>query len=147
MKSLTTIVCLLLICISATSYASKSNTIQIVSKKLEIIAEVTPKFRSFKNGESKIEGKITITNRTSTAQKYGNKFLKLVVNGKLTARTYKDAIASQAIDFTVVEIKPHFSLSLPVYWVFRVPKEAEVGTIQLSFDEDGLEKAKGITRP
>jgi hypothetical protein len=139
MKSFTTIVCLLLICISAASYASKSNTIRIANNKLEIIAEVTPKFRSFKNGDSNIKGKITITNRTSTPQKYGNKFLKLVVNGKLTARTYKNTIASEAIDFTVVEIKPHSSLSLPVYWVFSVPKEAEVSTLRLSLDEDGLE--------
>lgn len=147
MKSLTTIVCLLLIFISATSYALKSNTIRIANKKIEIKAEVTPKLRSFSNGECKIEGKITITNQTSTHQKYGNKFLKLVVNENLTARTYKDTIASEVIDFAVVEIKPRSSLSLPVYWVFSVPKETKVGSLQLSLDEEGLEKAECITRP
>jgi hypothetical protein len=146
MKSLTTIVCLLLILISATSYALKSNTIRIANKMLEIKAEVTPKFRNFNNGESKIEGKITITNRTSTPQKYGNKFLKLVVNENLTARTYKDTIASEVIDFAVIEMKPHSSLSLPVYWVFSVPKETKVGSLRLSLDEEGLEKAEGIPK-
>lgn len=142
MKLLTTIVSSLLICISATTYASESNTIRITNKRLEIRAEVTPKFGSFNNGKSKIEGKITITNRTSTPQKYGNKFLKLVVNENLTARTYKDTIASESIDFTVVEIKPHSSLSLPVYWVFGVPKETKVGALRLSIDEKDLEKAE-----
>lgn len=148
MKPLATIVCfLLLICISATTYASKSNTIRIANKRLEIKAEVTPKFRSFNNGKSKIEGKITITNRTSTSQKYGNNFLKLVVNENFTARTYKDTIASEVIDFAVVVIKPHASLSLPVYWVFSEPKETEVDSLRLSLDEEGLEKAESTTRP
>ncbi|WP_136515574.1 hypothetical protein [Geomonas edaphica] len=147
MKSLVTIACLLLLCISTTSYALQSNTIGIASKSFEIKAEVTPKFRSFKKGESKIEGKITITNLTSTAQRYGNKFLKLTVNEHLTARTYKDTIASEVIDITAIEIKPHSSLSLPVYWVFRIPKETEVNSLQLYFDDGSLEKSKGITRP
>jgi hypothetical protein len=73
--------------------------------------------------------------------------LKLVVNENLTARTYKDTIASEVIDFKVVEIKPHSSLSLPVYWVFSVQKETEVGSLRLSLDEEGLKKAESITRP
>jgi hypothetical protein len=140
-------VCLLLICISVTAYASMSNTVRIANKSLEITAEVTPKFRSFNSGERKIEGKIKITNLTSRPQKYGNKFLKMIVNDKLAARTYKDSIASEVIDFAVVEIKPHSSLSLRVYWVFNVPKETEVDSLRLSLDEEGLEKAEGITRP
>jgi len=147
MKSLITIACLVLIFISATSYAMKIHTIRIVNKKLEIKADVAPKFKSFNNGESKIEGRITIINRTSTAQKYGNKYLKLIVNENLTARTYKDTIASEVIDITVIEIKPHTTLSLPVYWVFNVPKQTEVNSLRLSLDEDSLENAEGITRP
>lgn len=73
--------------------------------------------------------------------------MKLVVNENHTARTYKDTFASEVIDFSVVKINPHSSLSLPVYWVFSVPIETKVGSLRLSLDEEGLEKAEGITRP
>lgn len=148
MQSLTRVICLLLLIgFSTTCFATKTDSTTLKNKRLEIKADITPKFRNLNNGRSKIEGKITITNRTSSPQKYGNKFLQLIVNGRLSARTYKDTIASEAIDFTVVEIKPRSSLSLPVYWVFEVPSETEIDSLRLSLDEEGVEKAEGITRP
>ena len=148
MQSLIKIICmLLLIGFSTTCFATSTDSATVTTRRLEIKADITYKFINFNNVRSKIEGKITITNRTPTAQKYGNNFLQLIVNGRLTARTYKDTIASDAIDFTVVEIKPRSSLSLPVYWVFEVPLETEIGSVRLYLDEEGVEKAEGITRP
>lgn len=98
MQSLTKVICLLLLIgFSTTCFATKTDSTTLTNKRLEIKADITPKFRSFNNGKSKIEGKITIRNRTSTPQKYGNKFLQLIVNGRLTARTYKDTIASEVM--------------------------------------------------
>lgn len=138
---------LLLFGFSTICWANKTDSVGVTSKALEIKASITPKFRNLNNGKRIIEGNISITNRTSTTQKYGNKFLQLTVNGKLISRTYKKTLASELIDFTVIEIKPRTSLSLPVYWVFDVSREAEVDSVQFSLEEEGIEKAQGITRP
>lgn len=138
---------LLLTSFSATCFAAKTESTKLTTKGLEIKANISAKLKTFDNGKSKIEGKVTITNRTSVAQKYGNEFLRLTVNGKFVSRTYKDSVASEVIDFSVVEIKPRSSLSLPVYWVFELPTATEITSFRLSLDEKGVEKAEGITRP
>jgi len=150
MTSLSKVIILLLLTgLSTACWATETNSVRVTSKSLEIKASITPVFIKFQNSKSKIEGKITITitNRTSNPQKYGNEYLHLKVNGRLNSRTYKESVASEAIDFTVVQIKPHTTFSLPVYWVFDVPRETEVNSVQLLLDEEGVEKAQGITRP
>lgn len=147
MQSLAKVMFLLLLIGLSTTCWANNNSVGVFGKALEIKASITPKFKNFDKNKSKIEGKITITNRTSTPQKYGNEFLQLKVNGKLVSRTYKQTVASEVIDFAVVEIKPRSSLSLPVYWVFDVARDTEIDSVQMYLDEAGIEKAQGITRP
>jgi len=119
-----------------TCQANNTKSATTSGKTLEIKASIIPNFRKFKDDKSKIEGKITITNKTPLPQYFGNEFLTLKVNGKFVARTYKDTIASEVIDFAAVEIKPHSSLALPVYWVFNVPVGTKVESVQLFLDEE-----------
>ena len=134
---MTTLVLLILGCMSSCN----TNNIKQVSLEgatLEIRASLTPKFRKFTSGNSKIEGNLSITNKTPFIQSYGNEFLQLKVNGNLIARTYLNNLSSNAIDFAIVEIKPHTTISIPVYWVFNVPTSTKVNSVRLELDEKGI---------
>jgi hypothetical protein len=101
---------------------------------LVVQAHIDPKFEKISKKDSKILGEIHIKNTATTPQKFGNSYLFLKVNGKFVARTYKDSIASEMIDFSEVEIPASESISIPVYWVFSVPDTVVIDELSLLYN-------------
>lgn len=114
---------------------TKKIQVALTTDEFEVTTFINPKLKKFYNNKSKLEGQITVTNKTSYEVKYGNKFLKLKVNDNFTARTYKQTIASELIDFETVMIGANTTLSFPAYWVYSLPLNTVIQSMQLTFDE------------
>ena len=129
--------CFLVILLASASCgcAAKKTTVTASSNSLEINASIDSEFNKINNEACKLEGRITVINKTAAYQKFGNKYLTLKVNGNLVSRTYKQTIASEVIDFATVSIKPNSSLSFPAYWVYSVPIDTIIKSMQLYLDE------------
>ncbi len=113
--------------------AANRTLVMISSEKLDISANIAPIFIKFAPGKVKLEGEITVSNKTSCPLRYGNKLLLLKVNDDLTSRAYMDTIASVDIDFTTVVIKPHSKINFPAYWVYSVPTDTVITTMKFIF--------------
>jgi hypothetical protein len=109
--------------------------VTVSSKTFEISATIVPKFVKSEDRESKIEGTIIIKNVTSVPHKFSAKYLFLKVNNDLTARTYKDSSASDTVNTGDIEIEANSSLSFPAYWVYNVPAETKIKSLQFLFQE------------
>lgn len=118
--------------------AAERTHVTLSINALKISAYIAPTFTNFSNGKSKLEGEVTVSNKASSPLIYGNKLLSLRVNDELIARTYMDTIASNIIDFDTVEIKPHSTITMPVYWVYSVPKDTVVKSLKLIFNGSGV---------
>jgi len=140
---------LFLLVVSALIYCIKPEThsTTITGKSLDVKAIYETKVKPFRDTESKIEGKITVSNKSSEIQRFGNEFLSFRTNGVSADRTYKDTIASELIDLGTVEIQPYTSLSLQVYWVLDHNVSKKIDSAKLFLDEQGLERVKHRTLP
>jgi hypothetical protein len=148
MRYLTHCLFILLLMTFLQGCTTKKIIITASDTSLKITAEIIPEFKQFRDGQSQIKGAITIHNKTTSLQRFGSKFLILKVNDRLTARTYKDSVASTVIDFATVEIQPNASLNFKAYWVFNVPQSTIVKAMQLTIDEEGIKKEEnGLTPP
>jgi len=63
---------------------------------------------------------LKVSNKTDKVKSYSNKNLLLAINN-LQARTYKNTVASVAIDFTDIQLQPNEQINHKVYWVFKHP--------------------------
>jgi hypothetical protein len=109
--------------------------VTVSSKTFDVSATITPKFVMSGVRESKIEGTIIIKNLTSIPQKFGTKDLFLKVNNDLTARTYKDSIVTEKVNSGTVDIEANSSLSFAAYWVYNVPAETKLKSLQFLLQE------------
>ncbi len=109
------------------------NLTTVAGESLEVVAIVEPVFRNFSGGKYKIKGNVTIKNRSTKSQKYGNPSLFLIINETHIARTYKSTIASAVIDFSAVTINPNASISLPTYWVFTASEPFKIESMEIFY--------------
>lgn len=109
--------------------------VTVSSKTFEISATIVPKFVESGDRESKIAGTVIIKNVTSIPQKFGAKYLFLKVNNDLTARTYKDSNVTEAVNTGTIDIGANSSLSFPAYWVYNVPAETKLKSLQFLLQE------------
>jgi hypothetical protein len=69
---------------------------------------------------SRLNGKLKVVNTGTHVAHYSNRFAKL--NG---SRAYVNTVASAAVDFTTVPVKPGHPLELDVYW----PSQLKPGSV------------------
>jgi len=109
--------------------------VTVSSKTFEISAAIVPKFVKSSDRDCKISGIIIIKNVTSIPQKFDTKYLFLKANNDLTARTYKDSIVTEKVNSDTIVIEANSSLSFPAYWVYNVPAETKLKSLQLLLQE------------
>lgn len=119
--------------------ASNVQNLTAKGKDIEVSAVVAPALIKFREGESKIEGKISVKNQGTKPMHYSNRNLILKLNDKLNARAYLDSVASNIVDFGSVEIPGGSSLTLNVYWVFPLDPKMPVENLRLELNEKALE--------
>jgi uncharacterized lipoprotein YehR (DUF1307 family) len=109
--------------------------VTVSSSAFEISASITPQFVKSSGSESSILGAITIKNVTAVPRKFGTQSLYLKVNGELTSRTYKDSNATEKINVETIKIDAHSSLSFPAYWIYNVPGDTKIKSLQFLLQE------------
>jgi hypothetical protein len=109
--------------------------VTVSSKTFEISATIVPKFVKSGDRESKIGGTIIIKNVTSVPQKFSAKYLFLKINNDLTARTYKNSSVPDTVNTGDIDIEANSSVSFPAYWVYNVPAETKLKSLQFLFQE------------
>ena len=108
----------------------KEITLGTQKNGLAITAVVKSSFSRLNEKQYKIEGSLIIKNTTNTELLFSNKDL-YIVSSKAESRTYKNSIASNAIDFANIPIQAKGILEQNVYWVVETKNEASVKNIHL----------------
>ena len=103
-----------------------------------ILARIDPSPKPLTNSKAKIRAHLTILNKTSLPQEYGDRFLFLHTADGKERRTYLDTLESRDIDFSTVTVKGADSLVIDVYWVFR--RADRLSFQSLFFDRRALEQ-------
>ncbi len=113
------------------------STFRASDEQLEIVAHVSRATVILSDSSFRFLGNVTVVNRSSKSQQYGNRFLIFTADDGRSSRTYLDAPHSDIVDFSTKTISPADSLVLNVFWVF-----AGRGAIHLQglrFDRPNLE--------
>jgi len=81
---------------------------------------------------SALLGKVVVDNPTSDSQPFSTRLLKLSVNGGEVFRGYKKTVASEIIDFGVVQVEPGQKLKLDIYWPVTLKGDDNVESVVLT---------------
>ncbi len=108
--------------------------VTLSGKTVEISSVIVPKFVNAGDGKSKIEGTLLMKNVTSVHQMIKTTALFLKVNGDITSPTYKAPTPSENSTGTI-ELNANSSLLFPAYWVYNVPAETKVKSLQFLYEE------------
>jgi len=103
-----------------------------------ILARIEASPKPLTNSKAKVCAHLTVLNRTSLPQEFGDRFLFLETADGKVRRTYLDALESREIDFSTVTIRASDSLAIDVYWVFK--RADKLSYQSLAFDRPALDQ-------
>jgi polysaccharide deacetylase 2 family uncharacterized protein YibQ len=124
----------ILLAVAVSSCSAAEQNLTAKNDQLEVRASVSTTPKRLNKDSYKVSGKILVINHTGAPQRYSNQALTLLLNARFKSRAYLDTVASAAIDFTSIEIKPNSTVSFKVYWAFNLTDQAKVESLTMNLD-------------
>lgn len=111
--------------------AQDVGSIQAKLGDMEVQAKISPKIRRLPSGQFRVSAKIIVINHGTQALPFSTRDLFLRARTSQTARAYLNSIASNAIDFSSVQIEPDNPHTYSVYWILDLPEPPKIEILEI----------------
>ena len=135
MRAFKRFLCIAVLLLASHGCTDNKAEVAVTGKAFIITAAVTPHFIKFGDKACMLNGLITVQNVTAKLQTFDVGSLSLKINNELISRTFKESLPAEKTSSNTIELNANSSLSFPARWIYNVPAEAKVKSLQFVLQE------------